>query len=229
MSRVTFADYPTAPIPIAVAPENLRFYQALVAAELVGESRLLYGAPAILMVTNGLRIHHHVTARGTPIARTMDLLCGDPDPDWLADRRTGEARELLERARSGWDERRRLWEGTWARLDLARVAQRARRPGEQARLLNEARERAAAGRMPVFAARAASLSAGGPAGRTELGPLSAREFEVAQLVAEGATNREIAERLFMSPKTASAHIEHILAKLKVARRSEIAAWVARGG
>jgi len=147
----------------------------------------------------------------------------------LADRRTGEARELLERARSGWDERRRVWEGTWARLDLARVAQRARRPGEQARLLNEARERAAAARMPVFAARAASLSAGGPAGRTELGPLSAREFEVAQLVAEGATNREIAERLFMSPKTASAHIEHILAKLKVARRSEIAAWVARGG
>lgn len=91
MSRVTLADYPTAPIPIAVAPENLRFYQALVDAELVGESRLLYGAPAILMVTNGLRIHRHATARRTPIARTMDLLCGDPHPDWLADRRTGEA------------------------------------------------------------------------------------------------------------------------------------------
>lgn len=89
MSRVVYKDYPTAPIPIAVAPENLRFYQALVDAELVGESRLLYGAPAILMCTSGLRIHRHVTARGTPIARTMDMLFSDAHPDWLLDRRTG--------------------------------------------------------------------------------------------------------------------------------------------
>jgi len=49
---------------------------------------------------------------------------------------------------------------------------------------------------------------------------------VARLVAQGMTNAEIAEQLFVSPKTASAHIEHILAKLGVARRAEIAAWVA---
>lgn len=90
MSRVVHDDYPTAPIPIAVAPENLRFYQALVDAELVGESRLLYGAPAILMCTSGLRISSHVSARRTPIARTMDMLFNDVHPDWLADRRTGE-------------------------------------------------------------------------------------------------------------------------------------------
>lgn len=59
------------------------------------------------------------------------------------------------------------------------------------------------------------------------GPLTAREFEVARLVAGGATNREIAERLVIAPKTASAHVEHILAKLGVNRRAEIAAWVAR--
>ena len=53
---------------------------------------------------------------------------------------------------------------------------------------------------------------------------SAREFEVARLVAEGMTNAEIAEALVLSPKTVSAHIEHILAKLGVARRAEIAAW-----
>jgi DNA-binding CsgD family transcriptional regulator len=57
-------------------------------------------------------------------------------------------------------------------------------------------------------------------------PLTAREFEVARLVAEGLTNAEIAEHLSIAPKTASAHIEHILAKLGVTRRAEIAAWAA---
>jgi DNA-binding CsgD family transcriptional regulator len=57
-------------------------------------------------------------------------------------------------------------------------------------------------------------------------PLSAREFEVAQLIAAGLTNRQIAGQLFLSPKTISAHITHILAKLGAARRAEIAAWCA---
>jgi len=57
-------------------------------------------------------------------------------------------------------------------------------------------------------------------------PLTAREFEVAKLIAQGMTNAEIGEQIFVSPKTVSAHVEHILAKLGVARRTEIAAWVA---
>jgi DNA-binding CsgD family transcriptional regulator len=57
-------------------------------------------------------------------------------------------------------------------------------------------------------------------------PLSAREFEVAGLVAAGLTNRQIADRLVLAPKTISAHIAHILAKLGAARRAEIAAWCA---
>ena len=57
-------------------------------------------------------------------------------------------------------------------------------------------------------------------------PLTAREFEVARLIAEGLTNAEIADRLDIAPKTASAHVEHILAKLGVTRRAEIAAWTA---
>src|SRR6185369_6089837 len=57
-------------------------------------------------------------------------------------------------------------------------------------------------------------------------PLTAREFEVARLIAEGLTNGEIAERLEIAPKTASSHVEHILAKLGVTRRAEIAAWTA---
>jgi len=127
-----------------------------------------------------------------------------------------------------WHRRRRFWEGTWARLDLARVAQRARRPGEEATLLAEVRARAAAAGAPVFAALATRADERQAAGRAELGPLTEREYQVAQLVAEGATNRELAERLVISPKTASAHIEHILAKLQMSRRAEIAAWVSRG-
>ena len=57
-------------------------------------------------------------------------------------------------------------------------------------------------------------------------PLSAREFEVAKLVAAGLTNRQIAEQLVLAPKTVSAHVEHILNKLGAARRTEIAAWCA---
>jgi DNA-binding NarL/FixJ family response regulator len=57
-------------------------------------------------------------------------------------------------------------------------------------------------------------------------PLSSREFEVAQLVAAGLTNRQIAEHLVLAPKTISAHITHILTNLDAARRAEIAAWYA---
>ena len=56
--------------------------------------------------------------------------------------------------------------------------------------------------------------------------MSEREFEVAGLIAAGATNKEIAVTLTIAPKTVGAHVEHILAKLDAARRSEIAAWVA---
>jgi DNA-binding CsgD family transcriptional regulator len=57
-------------------------------------------------------------------------------------------------------------------------------------------------------------------------PLTVREFEVARLVANGLTNAEIAAELSLSPRTVSAHLEHILAKLGVSRRAEVAAWTA---
>ena len=56
-------------------------------------------------------------------------------------------------------------------------------------------------------------------------PLTVREYEVARKIAEGLTNAAIAEELFVSPKTVSAHVEHILAKLGASRRAEVAAWV----
>jgi DNA-binding CsgD family transcriptional regulator len=59
--------------------------------------------------------------------------------------------------------------------------------------------------------------------------LTAREAEVLALVAEGRTNAEIAATLFMSPKTASVHVSHIIAKLGAANRTEAAATARRQG
>ena len=58
--------------------------------------------------------------------------------------------------------------------------------------------------------------------------LSRREREVANLVAEGLTNRGIGERLFIAERTAEGHVEQIRNKLGFTSRSQIAAWVARG-
>lgn len=58
-----------------------------------------------------------------------------------------------------------------------------------------------------------------------LDPLTRREAEVAQLVSEGMTNREIASKLVISQRTAEAHVDHILAKLGFRARTQIAAWV----
>jgi DNA-binding CsgD family transcriptional regulator/tetratricopeptide (TPR) repeat protein len=56
--------------------------------------------------------------------------------------------------------------------------------------------------------------------------LTAREMEIAGLIGQGKTNREIAAALSISPKTVSAHVEHILTKLGAARRAQIATWAA---
>ncbi|MEV6320836.1 protein kinase [Nocardia sp. NPDC051787] len=54
--------------------------------------------------------------------------------------------------------------------------------------------------------------------------LTKREREVADLVAEGLTNKAIAARLVISPRTVDGHVEHILAKLGFTSRTQIAAW-----
>jgi DNA-binding CsgD family transcriptional regulator len=58
------------------------------------------------------------------------------------------------------------------------------------------------------------------------GPLSPREMEVAGLVARGLTNKQIATELYLSERTAQNHVQHILTKLGVANRTQIAAWFA---
>jgi DNA-binding CsgD family transcriptional regulator len=65
--------------------------------------------------------------------------------------------------------------------------------------------------------------------RRASGPLTPREREVAQLVAEGLSNGEVAKRLFISTKTASVHVSNILGKLGMSSRTEIAAWAVGTG
>jgi DNA-binding CsgD family transcriptional regulator len=59
------------------------------------------------------------------------------------------------------------------------------------------------------------------------GVLSDRELQVATLVSRGFTNREIGDELRIAPRTVGVHVSHVLEKLRVSRRSEIAAYVAR--
>lgn len=87
---------------------------------------------------------------------------------------------------------------------------------------------------PVLEAAAAEILAtttrrGSAASQDPWAPLTAREFEVARLVTDGLTNAEVAAELGLSPKTISAHLEHIMGKLGVGRRAEVAAWVAATG
>ncbi|WP_326836093.1 LuxR C-terminal-related transcriptional regulator [Amycolatopsis rhabdoformis] len=57
--------------------------------------------------------------------------------------------------------------------------------------------------------------------------LTSREVEVAELVAEGLTNKEIAQRLVISRRTVESHVDHILGKLGFSSRSRIPPWLAR--
>jgi len=56
-------------------------------------------------------------------------------------------------------------------------------------------------------------------------PLSPRELEIAELVAKGLTNQEIAQRLIISTRTVESHVDHIKSKLGFSRRARIVAWV----
>lgn len=139
------------------------------------------------------------------------------------------AREALERAIRGWDDHDRAWEALWARLDLVVCLTRMNRHAEAAEAVAEVRARAAAMGGEPLLARADELARAGKGRGIEeepWRPLTIREFEVARQIAAGLTNAQIAGQLYVSPKTVSAHVEHILAKLGVARRAEVAVWVA---
>jgi DNA-binding CsgD family transcriptional regulator len=56
-------------------------------------------------------------------------------------------------------------------------------------------------------------------------PLSNREADVARLLADGLTNRQIGARLYISERTVDSHVRNILNKLGFASRAQVAAWI----
>jgi DNA-binding CsgD family transcriptional regulator len=113
-----------------------------------------------------------------------------------------------------------------AEYELSSALVRRSAPGDLARARNlvvDALPRMDELGMPPIKARAEELlnridSAAAVA-------LTRRELEVADLVAQGLTNREIASRLFLSERTAQNHVQHILVKLDLPNRSQVAVWV----
>jgi DNA-binding NarL/FixJ family response regulator/tetratricopeptide (TPR) repeat protein len=125
--------------------------------------------------------------------------------------------EALLTAASGEDERARARE--LLRLAHAVADHLGARPLADAVTLLAQRARLALSHTPDPA----------PADPAETLGLTSRERDVLRLVAVGRTNRQIAEELFISPKTASVHVSNILAKLGVSGRGEAAAVAHRLG
>lgn len=68
-----------------------------------------------------------------------------------------------------------------------------------------------------------------PEERDALASLSERELQVVRLVAEGLSNKEISARLALSDKTVKNHISHILAKMGLTARTQVAVYAIRAG
>lgn len=120
------------------------------------------------------------------------------------------------------------------RLGLGGALLSRGQPADLARARELARSALAEGRrlgMPGPVARAAALLETVTMALRSADPLTEREREIAGLVAAALTNRQIAERLVLSERTVESHVRHILGKLGLANRTELATAVlgARGG
>ena len=115
-----------------------------------------------------------------------------------------------------------------ADVELAAVLARRHWPDDTDRarsLATRAANQAATLGMSPFVDRTKGLRAQLSAVESEPLRLTRRELEVAELVGQGLTNREIARRLVLSERTAQNHVQHILTKLGLANRSQVAVWV----
>jgi DNA-binding CsgD family transcriptional regulator len=142
---------------------------------------------------------------------------GTPDPDaWRAAAEAFSYGEVYEVARCRW----RLAEALLGRGDREEAARAARAAHQVAMRLEAAPLR---GALEALARRGRlDLGAGLPRVRSSAG-LTPRELEVLHLLMAGRSNRQIAEQLFISGKTASVHVTRILTKLGVHSRLEATA------
>lgn len=111
--------------------------------------------------------------------------------------------------------------------DLAGARAHLEAAAETAREIEDRGAQAEIGSRLDHLAAAASAPTAGPS--APAWPLSRREIEVATLVAQGLTSRAIAVRLVLAERTVESHVEHILRKLDLRSRAQIAAWAAQRG
>jgi DNA-binding CsgD family transcriptional regulator len=138
------------------------------------------------------------------------------------------AARQLEEARTTFVELEMPYDVARSRLALARLAGLANREAA----VQEARGALTTfddlGAVPDADAAAALLRGWGVKavrrGPNALGGLTSREHEILMLLGEGLSNKEIAARLYITPKTVEHHVGHVLAKLDLKRRSEAAAF-----
>ncbi|MDN4173426.1 AAA family ATPase [Nocardioides sp. SOB77] len=132
-------------------------------------------------------------------------------------------------AEAAFDELGHVPELARTRIALAGVLRAGGDPASARALCDAARETAhALGAQPLLDELRAL---GGTPARAEAAPdqLTARETEILGLVAQGRSNGEIGKQLFISTKTVSVHVSHILGKLGAAGRTEAAAIARRRG
>jgi non-specific serine/threonine protein kinase len=106
---------------------------------------------------------------------------------------------------------------------VERVLVRALGPQDTDRLIHAGRTMPAQ-QATDLALAVASGAAPGDQERPQQIPLTPRERQVAALVASGRTNRQIGRVLGISEKTAEVHLHHVMSKLDVRNRAEVAAW-----
>lgn len=215
------------------------------------------GADLVLNTLDGREQRERELARGQSLLGRLDSLAGpfrvlsplvaasraacvaelsritDPDPGaWARAQRAWEAcGDRYQAAYARWRQAEALLAGSGDRAAAARAV------GEAYAVAAELGARPLAGEIEALARRARLTPI---AGEQEQAPaqadvvlgrlgLTPREIGVLVLLAEGRTNREIAASLFISDKTASAHVSRILAKLQVSNRSAAAAVAHRLG
>lgn len=143
----------------------------------------------------------------------------------------GRARRLLEDAVDGFERSGAPFEAAQARIELAGCLIALRRDGEAAREVKLCVETMTRLGAEVEARRARRLLDEPAAEQqpTTLGDITRRERQVLRHVAEGLTNREIADRLFVSQHTIHRHVANILRKLELTNRTAAAAHAIRAG
>ena len=140
-----------------------------------------------------------------------------------------EAADLFRRSTEHLEQNRNHYALAIAYFQWGRFVRRQRRRAEARRHLERAHDLfarcGAVGWVEKCRSELRATGARRDAADTEVSALTTVELSVAQLIADGASNREIGGRLFISPRTVESHITSIYRKLGIKGRTAIAAWI----